>query len=265
MLLSSRNESMKHVMLENSSMNPASRQVAIVMGASRGIRATIAGRLARDGFAVAVTYASDSGAAGKVVSAIHAANGRAVAIKADVRNVAEVAALFDETEATLGKATLLVNNAGIMTLAPIAEMDDAAFDTMLAVNLKGVFNMLREAARRLEAGAKVINISSSITRLASPTYGPYAATKSGVEILTAILARELRGRGATVNAVAPGPTATDLFFEGKSPDLIARIAKLAPLERLGEPDDIAKVVSMIAGRDGDWISGQTILVNGGAA
>lgn len=252
-------------MLENSSMNPVPSQVAIVTGASRGIGAAIARRLAREGFAVAVTYESNNAAAGQVVSDIHAANGRAVAIKADVRNAAEVTALFDETEATLGKTTLLVNNAGIMTLAPIAEMDDAAFDTMLSINLKGVFNMLREAARRLEAGAKIVNISTSITRLASPTYGPYAATKAGVEMLTAILAKELRGRGVTVNAVAPGPTATDLFFRGKSLDLINTIAKLAPLERLGEPDDIASVVSMIAGRDGDWINGQTIFVNGGAA
>ena len=252
-------------MPEISSVTPARDEIAIVTGASRGIGAAIARRLARDGFAVAVTYASDRGAAKKVVSDIHSASGRAVAIRADVRNAAEVANLFDETEAELGKTTLLVNNAGIMTLAPIATMDDDAFDTMLAINLKGVFNMLREGARRLEAGAKIINVSSSLTRLASPTYGPYAATKAGVEILSAILAKELRGRGITVNAVAPGPTATDLFFRGKSPDLIDTIAKLAPLERLGEPDDIAKVVSMIAGRDGDWINGQTIFVNGGAA
>lgn len=252
-------------MLENSSMNPVSSQVAIVTGASRGIGAAIARRLAREGFAVAVTYASNNAAADQVVSDIHAANGRAAAIKVDVRNATEVTALFDETEATLGKTMLLVNNAGIMTLASISEMDDAAFDTMLSINLKGVFNMLREAARRLEAGAKIVNISTSITRLASPTYGPYAATKAGVEMLTAILAKELRGRGVTVNAVAPGPTATDLFFRGKSPDLIDKIAKLAPLERLGEPDDIARVVAMIARRDGDWINGQTIFVNGGAA
>jgi 3-oxoacyl-[acyl-carrier protein] reductase len=239
--------------------------VAIVTGASRGIGAEVAKRLARDGFSVAVNYSAALDGAQAVVAHILASNGRAAAIKADVSQPADVASLFDQTEALLGQPTLVVNNAGIMKLAPIADMDDATFDAMLAVNLKGVFYMLREAARRLPRGSKIINTSTTQTRLASPSYGPYAATKAGVEMLTAILAKELRGRGVTVNAVAPGPTATDLFFRGKSPDLINTIAKLAPLERLGEPDDIASVVSMIAGRDGDWINGQTIFVNGGAA
>ena len=239
--------------------------VAIVTGASRGIGAEIAKRLARDGFSVAVNYSAALDGAQAVVAHILASNGRAAAIKADVSQPADVASLFDQTEALLGQPTLVVNNAGIMKLAPIADMDDATFDAMLAVNLKGVFYMLREAARRLPRGGKIINTSTTQTRLASPSYGPYAATKAGVEMLTAILAKELRGRGVTVNAVAPGPTATDLFFRGKSPDLINTIARLAPLERLGEPDDIASVVSMIAGRDGDWINGQTIFVNGGAA
>ena len=239
--------------------------VAIVTGASRGIGAEVAKRLSRDGFSVAVNYSAALDGAQAVVAHILASNGRAAAIKADVSQPADVASLFDQTEALLGQPTLVVNNAGIMKLAPIADMDDATFDAMLAVNLKGVFYMLREAARRLPRGSKIINTSTTQTRLASPSYGPYAATKAGVEMLTAILAKELRGRGVTVNAVAPGPTATDLFFRGKSPDLINTIAKLAPLERLGEPDDIASVVSMIAGRDGDWINGQTIFVNGGAA
>lgn len=241
------------------------QRVAIVTGASRGIGAAIADRLARDGFAVAVNYSSNAMTAEAVVSRIEAAGGRAVAIRADVSKPADVATLFEETADQLGKATLLVNNAGIMKLAPIAEMDDAAFDTMVAINLKGTFNTLREAARRLDAGAKIINTSTSITRLASPTYGAYAATKAGVEMLTLILAKELRGRGITVNAVAPGPTATELFLDGKSPELIQTISKAAPLERLGEPEDIANVVSMIAGSDGNWINGQTVFVNGGAA
>ncbi|WP_114913124.1 SDR family oxidoreductase [Acidibrevibacterium fodinaquatile] len=239
--------------------------VAIVTGASRGIGAEVAKRLARDGFSVAVNYAANADAAQAVVAHILAANGRAAAIKADVSRSAEVASLFDQTQAQLGQPTLVVNNAGIMKLAPIAEMDDATFDAMLAVNLKGVFYMLREAARRLPRGGKIINTSTTQTRLASPSYGAYVASKAGVEMLTLILARELRGRGVTVNAVAPGPTATELFLDGKSPEIVDRIAGLSPLERLGTPEDIAGVVSMIAGHDGDWINGQTIFVNGGAA
>lgn len=246
-------------------MTQLTQPVAIVTGASRGIGAAIAERLAHDGFAVAVNYAANAAAAKAVVSGIISSGGAARAIKADVSKAEEVVALFDETEAQLGKVTLLVNNAGIMKLAPLAEMDDATFDAMMAINLKGTFNTLREAARRLENGAKIINTSTSVTRLATPTYGAYAATKSAVETLSLILAKELRGRGITVNAIAPGPTATDLFLDGKSPELIKTIANFSPLERLGEPDDIANVVSMLARSDGDWINGQTVFVNGGAA
>lgn len=239
--------------------------VAIVTGASRGIGAEIAKRLALDGFSIAVNYSANIDAAQAVVAHILDSSGRAAAIKADVSQSADVVSLFDQTEALLGQPTLVVNNAGIMKLAPIADMDDATFDAMVATNLKGVFYMLREAARRLPPGAKIINTSTTQTRLASPSYGAYVASKAGVEMLTLILARELRGRGITVNAVAPGPTATKLFLEGKSPEVIDRIAGLSPLERLGTPEEIASVVSMIASHDGDWINGQTIFVNGGSA
>ncbi len=246
-------------------MNAHQTSTAIVTGASRGIGAAIARRLALDGYAVVVNFASSAEAAEAVVASIRNAGGRAAAVRGDVRAAEDVKTLFDRAEAELGPVRLVVNNAGIMKLAPIAEMDDAAFDAMVAINLKGVFNVLREAARRLGPGGKVINLSTSQTRVASPTYGAYAATKAAVEILTLIFARELRGRGVTVNAIAPGPTATDLFLDGKSPDLIDTIARRAPLERLGEPGDIAGVASMLASRDGDWINGQTLFANGGVA
>ncbi len=158
---------------------------------------------------------------------------------------------------------MLVNNAGIMTLATIAEAEDTAFDRQIAVNLKGSFNTMREAAARLRAGGRIINFSSSVVGLLQPTYGVYAATKAAVEAMTAVLAKELRGRSITVNAVAPGPTATDLFLKGKPPELVDRLAKMAPLERLGEPADIAAVVSFLAGPDGAWVNGQVLRANGG--
>ena len=158
---------------------------------------------------------------------------------------------------------MLVNNAGIMTLANVADTDDAAFDRLVAVNLKGTFNTLREAASRLRAGGRIINFSSSVTGLLQPTYAVYAATKAGVEAMTSVLAKELRGRNITVNAIAPGPTATDLFLHGKPQEVIDRLAALAPLERLGRPEDIAAAVAFLAGPDGAWINGQTLRANGG--
>jgi 3-oxoacyl-[acyl-carrier protein] reductase len=241
---------------------PATR-VAIVTGGSRGIGAAVAARLARDGFAVVVNYSGDPAPAEAVVRAIEAAGGRALTARADVSDPGAVRTLFDAAEAAFGGVDVLVNNAGIMTLAAIGDMEDAAFDRLIAVNLKGTFNTLREAARRLRAGGRIINFSSSVVGLLQPTYAVYAATKAGVEAMTAVLARELRGRNITVNAIAPGPTATDLFLKGKSQDVVDRLAKLAPLERLGEPADIAAAVAFLAGPDGAWINGQTLRANGG--
>ncbi len=158
---------------------------------------------------------------------------------------------------------MLVNNAGIMALASIAETDDASFDRHIAVNLKGTFNTLREAAKRLRGGGRIVNFSSSVVGMLMPTYGVYVATKAAVEGLTSVLAKELRGRNITVNAVAPGPTATDLFLKGKPQEVVDRMAKMAPLERLGQPSDIADVVSFLAGPDAAWVNGQVLRVNGG--
>jgi 3-oxoacyl-[acyl-carrier protein] reductase len=238
-------------------------QVALITGASRGIGAAIARRLAADGFAVVVNYVSNKAEAKKVVDAIESNGGRAIAVQGDVADASQVRSLFDTIEAQLGRIDVVVNNAGIMTLSTIAETDDAAFDRLLAVNLRGTFNTLREAAPRLKAGGRIINFSSSVVGLLQPTYGVYAATKAAVEALTSVMAKELRGRNITVNAIAPGPTGTDLFLNGKPPELVDRLAKLAPLERLGSPEDIAAAVAFLAGPDGGWINGQTLRANGG--
>jgi 3-oxoacyl-[acyl-carrier protein] reductase len=241
------------------------KQVAIITGASRGIGAAIAQRLAKDGFAVVVNYAGNTAEADKVVKAITADGGSAIAIQADVADSAAVRKLFDQTIAELGRVDVLVNNAGIMPpqLPHLAATDDDTFDRLVAVNLKGSFNTMREAATRLEHGGRIINFSSSLVGTRLPGYAVYTATKAGVEAMTNILAKELRGKNITVNAVAPGPTATALFLDGKTPELIERLAKMPPLERLGEPEDIANTVSFFAGKDGGWVNGQTLRANGG--
>jgi 3-oxoacyl-[acyl-carrier protein] reductase len=238
-------------------------KVAIVTGASRGIGAAIAQRLARDGMNVLVNFAGNAAEAETLVREIEKAGGRAITAQADVSDSAAVARMFDAAEAAYGGVDVLVNNAGIMKLATLAETDDALFDSQVAINLKGTFNTLREAARRLRNGGRIINLSSSVVGLYQPTYAAYAATKAGVEAMTHVLTKELRGRNITVNAVAPGPTATNLFLDGKPQEVIDRLAKLAPLERLGQPADIAAAVSFLAGPDGAWINGQTLRANGG--
>jgi 3-oxoacyl-[acyl-carrier protein] reductase len=244
-------------------MTNRQNKVALVTGASRGIGAAIAERLAKDGFTVVVNYSGRRQEAEALVAKIKAAGGRAVTAQADVSDPAAVVHMFDAAETAFGGVDVLVNNAGIMTLNAIAESDDAVFDRQIAVNLKGSFNGMREAARRLRAGGRIVNFSSSVVALRLETYGVYAATKAAVEAMTAVLSKELRGRSITVNAVAPGPTATALFLDGKSPELIERMAKMNPLERLGTPEDIAAVVSFLAGPDGAWVNGQVLRANGG--
>jgi len=244
-------------------MKTKSTKSALVTGASRGIGSAIAERLAQDGFSVVVNYSGSEGEASALAKKINANGGRAITVQADVSKPADVARLFDAAEKEFGGVDVLVNNAGIMPLAKIADADDAIFDRIVAVNLKGTFNGLREAAKRLRDGGRIINFSTSVVGMKLETYGIYAATKSAVETLTAILAKELRGKSITVNAIAPGPTATDLFLHGKSQELIDRFAKMNPLERLGTPQDIAAVVAFLAGPDGSWINGQVLRANGG--
>jgi 3-oxoacyl-[acyl-carrier protein] reductase len=244
-------------------MTEKTSKVAIVTGASRGIGAAVAERLATDGFTVIVNYSGDAKPAAALAAKIEGSGGRALAVKADVGNAAAVQAMFDQAEKTFGGIDILVNNAGIMKLATVADSDEAMFDQQIAVNIKGSFNTMREAARRLREGGRIVNFSTSMVGTRLETYGVYAATKAAVETITAILAKELRGRNITVNAVAPGPVATDLFLIGKSPELIERMAKMNPMERLGTPEDIASVVAFLVGPDGGWINGQVLRANGG--
>jgi 3-oxoacyl-[acyl-carrier protein] reductase len=244
-------------------MTNQTNKVAIVTGASRGIGAAVAERLARDGFTVVINYSGDVKSAEALARKIEGKGGRALTAKADVSDPNAVRGMFDAAEAAFGGVDILVNNAGIMKLAKIADSDDALFDQHVAVNLKGSFNAMREAAKRLRDGGRIVNFSTSVVGTKLETYGVYTATKAAVETMTAILSKELRGRSITVNAVAPGPVATELFLSGKSPELIDRFAKMNPLERLGTPEDIASTVAFLVGPDGGWINGQVLRANGG--
>ncbi len=240
-------------------------RTAIVTGASRGIGRAIARRLAKDGFAMVVNYASNEKEANATVAEIESSGGKAAAIRADVGDEAQVEQLFSETLKTFGSVDVVVNNSGIMANSPIGKGDVAVFDQTIRTNLRGTFLVLAQAAQHVSAGGRIIAFSSSVLTRSFPTYGAYIASKAGVEGLVHVLANELRGRNITVNAVAPGPVGTELFLTGKSAEQVAEMAKLAPLERLGEPDDIANVVSFLAGPDGGWVNSQVLKANGGFA
>lgn len=244
-------------------METTHRKVAIITGSSRGIGAEIARHLAADGFCVVVNYSGSIGPAQEVVSDIEAAGGKAIAFQADVSDSSAISAMFDAAEQTFGGVDVVVNCAGIMKMSKIADTEDQIFDQQVAINLRGTFLPCREAARRLRDGGRIINFSSSTVGLRIPSYGTYIATKAAVEGLTQVLAQEMRGRGICVNAVAPGPVATELFFHGKSEEQIEHLAKMNPLERLGQTEDIAHVISFLAGPEGGWINGQIIRANGG--
>jgi 3-oxoacyl-[acyl-carrier protein] reductase len=245
--------------------NLSARKSVIVTGSSRGIGRAVARRLARDGFAVAVNYAGNANKAEEVVAEIKSAGGQAIALQADVANAADVEHLFKETTDTFGGVNVVVNCAGIMPLSPIAGGDLELFDKVIATNLRGTFLVLGQAARQVSTGGRIIAFSSSVIAKAFPTYGPYIASKAGVEGLVRVLANELRGRDITVNAVAPGPVATELFLTDKTEAQIEQLRKQPPLERLGQPEDISNVVSFLAGPDGGWVNGQVLRVNGGFA
>jgi 3-oxoacyl-[acyl-carrier protein] reductase len=238
---------------------------AIVTGASGGIGRAVARRLARDGFAVVVNYAGNARKAEETVAEIVASGGRASAVQGDVASAPDVEHLFKAAVDTFGALEVVVNSAGIMPLRPIAGSDTDVFDKVIATNLRGTFLVLAQAAQHVTSGGRIIAFSTSVIAKAFPTYGPYIASKAGVEGLVHVLANELRGRNITVNAVAPGPVATELFLSGKTEAQIDQLRKLPPLERLGQPDDIASIVSFLAGPDGAWVNAQVLRANGGFA
>jgi 3-oxoacyl-[acyl-carrier protein] reductase len=240
-------------------------KAAIVTGASRGIGRAIALRLAQDGCAVAVNYASRAADAQAVVQEIEAAGGRAIALQGDVAQADACARLFEASEQAFGGVDIVINNAGVIQPGTtlLADTDDALYERIFSINTRGTFNMLRLAATRMRQGGRIVNFSTSVVGMALPGYAIYAGSKAAVETFTNIFAKELRGKGITVNAVAPGPTATELFLDGKSAELVERLAKAAPLERLGTPEDIAHTVAFLVGPQGEWVNGQTLRVNGG--
>jgi 3-oxoacyl-[acyl-carrier protein] reductase len=248
-----------------STIEQTNPRVAIVAGGSGGIGSAVAQALAADGMAVVVHYSGSAGRAETLAASIREAGGKAAAVPGDVADETDMASLFDAAAEHFGGIDVVVNTAGIMALAPVAEMSLDAFDRVHRVNVRGTFVVSQLAAKRLRPGGALINFSTTVTRLQQPTYGAYAASKGAVEAMTLILARELRGRDITVNVVAPGPTATPLFFEGKSQELVDRITAASPLERLGTPEDIARSVAFLAGSEGRWINGQVLFANGGAA
>ena len=241
------------------------QKVAIIVGASGGIGGAVAQRLANDGFAIVGHYASNSVKVETAVAAIEARGGKAITAKADVASEADVAALFETTLEAFGRIDVVVHTAAIMPMGKIADGDVASFDKVIATNLRGSFLVLSQAAQHVAEGGRIIVFSSSVLAKSFPNYGAYIASKEGVEGLMRVLANELRGRNITVNAVAPGPTGTELFLKGKSDSLVEGLAKMAPLERIGTPQEIAGTVSFLAGPDGAWVNAQVVRVNGGFA
>ncbi len=246
-------------------MTQLENKIAIVTGASRGIGAAIAARLATEGFTVVVNYSGDAAPAEELARKIEAKGGSALTARADVSDAKAVSRMFDAAETAFGRVDVLVNNAGVLKTIPLAETSDEEFDRHFAINAKGTFNTLREAAKRLKDGGRIVNFSSTTLALNMPGYAIYNGTKAAVEAFTHVFAKELRGRNITVNAVAPGPIATNLFLNGKSDELVAQFAKMPPLERLGQPNDIANVVAFLVGPDAGWVNGQILRANGGVA
>lgn len=246
-------------------MNTLASKVVLVTGASRGIGAAVAHKLAAEGAKVIINYAGGKEAADQTVNSIKQQGGDAIALQADVSKAGEVAAMFDAAIAHYGKIDVLVNNAGIMITKLLKDTTDEDFTRQFDINVRGTFNTMREAATKLAGGGSIINFSSTTTRVMMPTYSTYVATKGAVEQLTRVFAKEVGARGINVNTVSPGPTNTELFTKGKPQEIIDRLASLSAFDRIGEPEDIAKTVAFLAGDDAKWISAQNIGLNGAMA
>lgn len=246
-------------------MKNLTEKVILVTGASRGIGAAIASRLAAQGAKVVINFAGDKGAADLIVEKIRTEGGDAYAIRADVSKAEEVNALFDQAIAHYGRVDVLVNNAGIMITKLLKDTTDEDFSRQFDVNVRGTFNTMREAATKLADNGSIINFSSTTTRVMMPTYSTYVASKAAVEQLTRVFAKEVGHRGINVNSVSPGPTNTELFTKGKPQEVIDRLASQSAFNRIGEPDDIAKTVAFLASDEAGWISAQNIGLNGGMA
>ncbi len=246
-------------------MTDTMNRAVIITGATGGIGHAVALRLAKDGFAITTAYAGNAARGEELASTIRSSGGAAIAVKADVNVVSDVERLFKTTLETFGRIHAVVHTAGIMPLSKIADGDLEIFDKVIATNLRGTFIVLSQAAKYVSEGGRILVFSSSVLAKSFPGYGAYCASKGGVEALVHVLANELRGRNITVNAVAPGPTGTELFLKGKSQELIDELAKMTPIERLGTPEDVANAISFLAGHDGGWVNAQVFRVNGGFA
>lgn len=238
-------------------------KVAIITGASRGIGSSIAKQLSALGAKVVVNYSNNAVKAEEVVEEITKSGEQAVAIKADVSNIKDVERLFSETITKFGKVDILVNNAGVILYKLLSDVTEEEFDKLFNINVKGTYFACQQAMKHMENNGRIINFSTSVVGSMFPTYSVYAATKGAVEQITRQLAKEFGPKKITINAVAPGPINTELFNVGKTDEQIEAIRQMNSFGRIGEPDDIANTIEFLVSDKAQWITGQTLRINGG--